>query len=311
MGWEPIYVRTREKGLLKAKIKEAFALLDACVLCARGCDVNRSEGKKGFCNVTDNPVVSSSGPHFGEEAPLVGYGGSGTIFLTHCNLGCIFCQNYDISHLGKGYVTSPAKIARVMLSLQQRGCHNINFVTPTHQMPFLIKAIEIAAENGLSLPIVWNCGGYESLDALKILDGIVDIYMPDFKFWDERTAFRYTRANGYPEVARNALREMHRQVGDLYINAEGIALRGLMVRHLVLPERLAGTEDLVRWLSEEISPRTYLNVMAQYRPCYKAFEFSELSRCITEAEYSEALGWARDAGLRLDQDITPKRRIFF
>jgi putative pyruvate formate lyase activating enzyme len=247
------------------------------------------------------PFVSSWGPHFGEERPLVGSHGSGTIFFGNCNLGCIFCQNYTISHLGEGREMSFERLAEVMLELQGIGCHNINLVTPTHQMPMILRALSIAAHKGLTIPIVYNCGGYESLEAVKLLDGVVDIYMPDFKYADPEMSLKYSKAKDYPAVAKAVIREMHRQVGDLVMDEDGIALRGLLVRHLVLPEGVAGTREVVRFIAEEISKNTYVNIMDQYRPCYKAFVNPPLDRRITEKEFTEAVKLALEAGLtRLD-----------
>lgn len=287
---------------LKEKISLAEAILKKCTLCPRKCEVDRTAGEQGFCKTGNKPFVSSYNPHFGEEAPLVGDQGSGTIFLTHCNLGCLFCQNWTISHLGEGSEISFDTLSDIMIILQQRyGCHNINFVTPTHQVPMILKSLEIAIEKGLNIPLVYNCGGYEALDTLKILDGVIDIYMPDFKYIDHERAREYSRAKDYPEVAKAAIKEMHRQVGDLAVDDRGVALRGLLVRHLVLPEGLAGTEEIVRFLAEEISPNTYTNIMAQYYPCYKAVDHPPLDRRITNDEHRKAVKAARNAGLkRLD-----------
>jgi putative pyruvate formate lyase activating enzyme len=308
-GFEPSYLSLHRTGELREKVAGACAMLEHCNLCARYCGVDRRAGQKGYCRTGDRPVVSSFGPHFGEESPLVGRHGSGTIFLTSCNLLCVFCQNCDISHFQEGETSTPEEIAGQMLYLQKKGCHNINFVTPTHQMPFLVNAVEIAAFGGLRVPIVWNCGGYESLEALSLLEGIVDIYMPDFKFWKEDSAIRFCQAPGYPEAARSSLREMHRQVGDLLMDDEGIALRGLLVRHLVMPEDVCGTREIAEWIAREISPGTYFNCMAQYRPCHRSSEFAELRRRITEKEYRQALAWAKEYGLRLDQEVAPRGRI--
>lgn len=305
-SFEPVYVRTLREGLLREKVAEAYRLLESCTLCGRRCGVNRAAGKTSFCRTGSRPVVSSQGPHFGEESPLVGEGGSGTIFLTHCNLGCLFCQNDDISRGGAGRETTAAALASSMLSLQKRGCHNINLVTPTHQLPFLLEALAVAAEKGLAVPIVWNCGGYESPEALALLDGVVDVYMPDFKYWHDEPARKYSLAGDYPAVARAAVKEMHRQVGDLAMDERGVAMRGLLVRHLVMPGGLAGTEELVEWLAREISPRTYVNIMDQYHPEHRAFEFPELSRRITAAEFKAAIDAGRKAGLRLDCDEAPR-----
>jgi putative pyruvate formate lyase activating enzyme len=246
--------------------------------------------------------VSSYGPHFGEEAPLVGGHGSGTIFFTNCNLRCQFCQNYSISQLGEGEKVNREELADMMLSLQAKGCHNINLVSPTHVVPQILEALEIAVESGLRLPLVYNSGGYDSVETLRILDGIVDIYMPDMKYDDEETAKELSGIESYPSTNKAAIKEMHRQVGDLKINEQGVAERGLLVRHLVLPNGLAGTKGIVNFLSREISPNTYVNIMAQYYPCYRAFQIESLVRRISPVELHEALSLAREAGLsRLDR----------
>jgi putative pyruvate formate lyase activating enzyme len=234
----------------------------------------------------------------------VGTGGSGTIFFSNCNLGCLFCQNYTISHLGEGAEISYERLADVMLSLQKAGCHNINLVTPTHQVPAIVRSVKIAAGKGLSLPLVYNCGGYESLATLSLLDGIIDIYMPDFKYADQAAAERYSDAVDYPDRAREAIREMHRQVGDLVMDVHGIATRGLLVRHLVLPEGLAGTDKVVEFIAAEISRDTYLNIMDQYHPCYRADEHPPLNRRISVREYEDAVACARRAGIRRIDGVT-------
>jgi putative pyruvate formate lyase activating enzyme len=247
-------------------------------------------------------VVSSFNPHFGEEAPLVGRGGSGTIFFTHCNLRCDYCQNYDISQLGHGEEVEPEDLARMMLYLQEMGCHNINLVSPTHVVPQILAGLLIAAEAGLRLPLVYNTGGYDALGTLQLLDGVVDIYMPDMKYADAEIGWTYSHVRDYPRHNQAAVREMHRQVGDLVLDEDGVARRGLLVRHLVLPEGLAGTAQIVRFLAEEISRNTYLNIMDQYRPCYRAHERPPLNRRITRQEYEEAVRLALEAGLhRLDK----------
>lgn len=284
-----------------AKIHALEEILRYCTLCPRECRVDRTAGERGYCNTGDAPFVSSWNPHFGEERPLVGRHGSGTIFLGNCNLGCIFCQNYTISHFGEGREITHENLAEIMLSLQNMECHNINLVTPTHQAPAIVRALKIASDKGLEIPIVYNCGGYESVETLKILEGIVDIYMPDFKYADKAYAAKYSNAPDYPEAAKLAIKEMHRQVGDLIINEDGVAERGLLVRHLVLPEDIAGTAEVVKFIAEEISRDTYVNIMNQYYPCYKAFENPPLNRRITGREYSVAIEHAIKAGLkRLD-----------
>ncbi|MEW6052975.1 MAG: radical SAM protein [Nitrospirota bacterium] len=299
----PSYLRL-PAGSLSDKVREAEEILKDCSLCPRQCRVDRTSGGRGFCKTGAQPFISSYGPHFGEEKPLVGKFGSGTIFMGNCNLGCIFCQNYSISHLGEGTGISFEKLAGIMLSLQKQGCHNINLVTPTHQMPMMLRGIMIASEKGLSIPIVYNCGGYESLHALRILDGVVDIYMPDFKYFDPAMASKYSDAEDYPETVMAAVREMHRQVGDLLIDDKGIAVKGLLVRHLVLPEGIAGTAGVVQFLADEISQNTYINIMDQYHPCYKAFDNPPLNRRITAKEYTDAVNLAIKAGLRRIDGIT-------
>jgi putative pyruvate formate lyase activating enzyme len=291
-------------GALSDKVREAEETLRKCTLCPRECRVDRTTGEMGFCRTGDNPFISSYGAHFGEEKPLVGRSGSGTIFMGNCNLGCIFCQNYSISHLGEGIVMSFEKLADVMLSLQNEGCHNINFVTPTHQMPMLLRSLLIASEKGLRLPIIYNCGGYESLHAIQLLEGVVDIYMPDFKYADPAMAKKYSQAENYPEVVKAALKEMHRQVGDLLTDKRGIAMRGLLVRHLVLPEGIAGTAQMVKFIAHEISKNTYINIMDQYHPCFKAFDQPPLNRRISAKEYTEAVNLAINAGLKRIDGVT-------
>jgi len=299
----PAYLQLRS-GALSDKVREAEETLRKCTLCPRECRVDRTAGEKGFCRTGDKPFISSYSPHFGEEKPLIGRFGSGTIFMGKCNLGCIFCQNYSISHLGEGIEMSFEKLADIMLSLQNEGCHNINLVTPTHQMPMLLRSLLIASEKGLRLPIVYNCGGYESLHSIQLLEGVVDIYMPDFKYADPAMAKKYSGAENYPEFARAALKEMHRQVGDLLTDKRGIAMRGLLVRHLVLPERVAGTAEIIKFIAHEISKNTYINIMDQYHPCFKAFDHPPLNRRITAKEYAEALNLAIKAGIKRIDGVT-------
>jgi putative pyruvate formate lyase activating enzyme len=256
-------------------------------------------------------MVSSYGPHFGEEAPLVGRHGSGTIFFTYCNLKCVYCQNYTISQLGEGSRVTSEELTRMMLSLQAQGCHNINLVSPTHVVPYILEALERAASMGLHLPLVYNTGGYDSPETLKLLDGIVDIYMPDMKYSDAQTAEQLSGITDYPAVNRAAVKEMHHQVGDLQTDEQGIAQHGLLVRHLVLPKRLAGTEDTMRFLAEEVSVNTYLNIMAQYRPCYRAFDIPKISHPLNREEFHEAIKHAHKHGLRrLDKDYYPSALRF-
>ncbi|MBU1006173.1 MAG: radical SAM protein [Candidatus Omnitrophica bacterium] len=278
------------------KIKQAYKLLENCRLCPRNCGVNRVKGETGFCEAGLMPMVSSFHAHFGEEPPISGRNGSGTIFFTHCNLRCVFCQNYPISQREEGREVSARELAGMMLTLQKKECHNINFVTPTHYMPQILEAVFLAREQGLDLPLVYNCGGYESMDALRAMDGIIDIYMPDIKYSDSAAAKKYSLAGDYFEASRAAVKEMHRQVGELRVE-KGIARRGLLVRHLVLPGGLDGSEAIFDFIAREISPDTYVNIMAQYYPCHRAFEFPELSRRITRREYMDALKIAEEKGL--------------
>lgn len=299
MSW-PAYLELHQTGELQRRVKTAERLLEPCRVCPRECLTQRLQGETGVCGVADQAMVSSYGPHFGEEGPLVGFGGSGTIFLAHCNLCCVFCQNAEISQGDEGQIVSTKKLAEMMLDLQRMGCHNVNFVTPTHQVPQILKALPIAVGGGLQVPLVYNCGGYEALETLRILDGVIDIYMPDFKYADANVAKQYSNVENYPEIARAAFREMHRQVGDLTLDRRGIARRGLLVRHLVLPNNLAGTAEVVRFLAE-LSEDTYVNIMDQYRPCYRAHEYPPLARRPTRAELEDAVQLARAAGLhRLD-----------
>ena len=303
MGFmDPAYIQTVEKGLLGERVAAARRILQQCDLCPRRCGVDRLAGQTGVCKTADKAWISSFNPHFGEEAPLVGTRGSGTIFFTHCNLLCVFCQNYDISHLGVGRQAESEQLAAIMLELQHTGCHNINFVTPSHVVPQILEALEIAVEAGLRLPLVYNSGGYDRVSTLRLLDGIVDIYMPDFKFWDEKVAADACDAPDYPEVARRALIEMHRQVGDLLIDESGVARRGLLIRHLVLPGNLAGTRDVMRFVAGKVSADSYVNIMAQYRPCGRADEIEALGDFPSTSDYTEAVRAAQEEGIhRLDR----------
>ncbi len=274
---------------LHQRIEAAYKLLERCRVCPRECGVNRLEdNKSGFCRSGLNPVISSVSPHHGEEPPLSGTRGSGTVFFTNCNLKCVYCQNYPISQLGNGAERTPGELACQMLYLQEQGCHNLNLVTPTHFMPQILKALGIAKERGFNLPVVYNTSGYESVDALRLLDGIVDIYLPDMRYSDDKAALTYSLAPHYPEINRRAVKEMYRQVGNLMLDEDGIAKRGLSIRHLVLPGGIAGTEGVMKFLAEEISKDAYISLMSQYFPAYKAAEFTKLSRKITTGEYEEA-----------------------
>lgn len=293
----PAYRALLQRGVLQERVEQAYRLLERCTVCPRACQVNRLEGELGDCRTGREPVVASHHLHFGEEPPLVGWGGSGTIFFAHCSLSCQYCQNYDISQLGAGNKVTVDRLAVMMLRLQQSGAHNINLVTPTHIVPQILAAVALAAQAGLNIPLVYNTGGYDALPTLRLLDGVVDIYMPDAKYADPKAAETYSIVENYPQVNRKAIREMHRQVGDLQLDERGVARRGLIVRHLVLPAGLAGTAEIMRFLSEEISRDTYVNVMAQYRPCYRAGEYPRLRRRITREEYQEAVEITRSFGL--------------
>lgn len=304
---EPSYIKLYQEGILQERARIAREMLEDCHICPRNCSVNRIEGQTGVCSTGYKALVSSYSPHFGEEDPLVGRQGSGTIFFTHCNLLCLFCQNYDISHQGAGREVEPELLAGLMIDLAKSGCHNINFVTPTHVTPQILTALVLAVEAGLDKPLVYNSGGYDSVETIKLLDGVVDIYMPDFKFWDNDIAYKYCGVSDYRERACEAVEEMHRQVGDLTMDEDGTAVKGLLVRHLVMPEGQAGTYDVAKFLAEKISPDTYINVMGQYRPCGRAGEYTELSRPLSGAELREAKQLALKAGLnRLDE----RRRMF-
>jgi putative pyruvate formate lyase activating enzyme len=305
--FRPAYIETFKKRLLAKKIETAYEILKSCTLCPRKCKVDRLAGETGVCKTGKKAYVSSFNAHFGEEGPLVGTHGSGTIFFTHCNLLCIFCQNYDISHLGHGEEISNEQLAGMMLHLQNKGCHNINFVTPSHVVPQILSAVENAISEGLSVPLVYNTGGYDSVQTLKLLEGVFDIYMPDFKFWDPEIAKTTCNAKDYPEITQKALIEMHRQVGDLLIDDRGIAKRGILLRHLVLPSGLSGTREIMRFIARKISLNTYVNIMPQYRPCGRADEVRELSVYLSQKDYETALQMAKEEGIeRLDS----RRRRF-
>ncbi len=297
MGFVPSYIRLYEKGNLHDRVRTLNEFLGGCRLCPRECRVDRLSGAIGYCGAGAEIEISSAFPHFGEEPPLVGNRGSGTIFLTHCSLRCVFCQNYDITHMGRGDRYTPSRMAGVMVRLQEMGCHNINFVTPSHYAPQIVACLPEAIEMGLRLPIVYNCSGYESVDVIRLLEGVVDIYMPDIKFMDGRYSGRFCNAPDYPEVVKGVLKEMHRQVGDLSLDSDGIAERGLLVRHLVMPEDVASSEAVLRYIAEEISVHSYVNIMDQYRPEYRARDFKEITRRITRKEYLEAVQTAKRVGL--------------
>jgi putative pyruvate formate lyase activating enzyme len=298
--FEPVYVRTYARDALGPRVERALQLLESCTSCPRNCKVNRLENKFGVCKTGRHTVVSSHFPHHGEEDCLRGWKGSGTIFFTGCNLRCVFCQNFDISWQVRGTPAPPRHLAAMMLELQAQGCHNINFVTPEHVAPQIVEALPFAIEGGLRLPLVYNTSAYDSMESLALMDGLVDIYMPDFKYWDSENARKYSRAPDYPEVARRAIKEMHHQVGNLVIDPNGLARRGLLIRHLVMPEDVAGTRAVVKWIADELSPETYVNVMGQYHPAGKVStsEHAEINRRVTPVEFQRALDAAWQAGLK-------------
>jgi putative pyruvate formate lyase activating enzyme len=295
--FEPSYIRLLQDGTLKQRAALAWQHLANCDLCAWECRTDRLAGKRGVCRTADQAKVSSYGPHHGEEAPLSGWRGSGTVFFTLCNLRCQYCQNADISQTEKGQLAQPEELATMMIELQEAGCHNINLVSPTHVVPQIIAAVLIAAQAGLSIPLVYNTGGYDAIGALHLLDGIIDIYMPDMKYSSAQIGRVYSKVRNYPQANQVAVKQMHRQVGDLQLDDRGLATRGLLVRHLVLPNDLAGTAEIVRFLAIEISPDTYLNLMDQYYPAHNAHLFPKLKRRINEGEYSHAVQLAAEAGL--------------
>ncbi len=302
--FEPAYMHLYRTGELARRVQEARQALADCDLCPRHCHVNRLENRIGVCRTGRYARVSSYFPHMGEEDCLRGWRGSGTIFFSWCNLRCVFCQNWEISQKGEGVDITPEHLARMMLELQAMGVHNINWVTPEHVVPQALEALLLAVEHGLRLPIVYNTSAYDSLHSLRLLDGIIDIYMPDFKFWTPELARRYLKAKNYPEAARQAIKEMHRQVGPLKFDEHGLAKRGLLVRHLVMPGYLEETRHILRFLAEEISKDTYVNIMAQYYPSWQVSDtrYPELNRRLTREEYREALRMAHEVGLwRLDR----------
>jgi putative pyruvate formate lyase activating enzyme len=303
--FEPGYLALDRSGELGRRVAALKEIYQSCRLCPRECGVNRARGRKGVCRSGDRARVYSAHAHFGEERPLVGRSGSGTVFFSNCNLLCAFCQNWQINHRGDGTIVSKETLARMMLELQQKGCHNINLVTPTHQLPSIIEAVQHAARQGLRLPLVFNCGGYESVDSIRLLDGIVDLYLPDFKYMDGDLAAKYShRCPDYPERAAESIKEMHRQVGNLVVDEESVALRGLILRHLVMPENIGGTDRFVTWVARELGTGTYVNIMGQYRPEHRARDYPELARRLNRADHAQAIRWAKEAGLRRIDGVT-------
>lgn len=297
-GFEPAYLKLHKTGELKKRGEKLWSIMRSCNLCPRKCEVNRLQGKEGFCRASSQLEISSFHPHFGEERPLVGTGGSGTIFFTNCGLRCVFCINWEISQEGAGEKRSVENLAQMMLKLQETGCHNINLVTPTHYSPHILLATDIAASKGLKLPLVYNTCGWERLEILQVLDGIIDIYLPDFKYWDGKMAAKYSQSSDtYPELTKTALLEMHRQVGVAKPASDGLMYRGLMIRHLVMPNNVGGSEDVIEWIGKNLPKNSYVNIMSQYTPMYKAFKYPEISRRITRNEYRKAVEAAKKVGL--------------
>ena len=291
----PSYLNLTEEEW-KDRINKALALLEGCRVCPHKCGVNRLKDEKGFCNTGRYAVVDAYFPHRGEEKPIRGFRGSGTVFFSYCNMRCVYCQNYQISQLGEGREVSPEGLSKIFLDLQRLGCHNLNLVTPSHVVPQIIEALYLAVKKGFRLPIVYNTSSFDSLESLKLMDGIVDIYLADLKYSDSKIGRKYSKVKNYYEVAKEAIREMHRQVGDLVLDDKGLAVRGVLIRHLVLPEGLAGTEEVAKFL-RSLSPNMAVNVMDQYHPSYKAWDYPELSRRITYKEYTQALSFVE--GFRL------------
>lgn len=292
----PICLQLSDKEF-KDRIEKLYNILNACTLCGHKCKVDRNHNI-GICNAGINPKISSVFPHFGEEKPLVGTHGSGTIFLSNCNCKCVYCQNFDISHLGKGEELAEEEIARKMIYLQDIGCHNINWVSPTHFAPQMVKSLFIARENGLKLPVVYNTGGYDSPGLIEMLSGIIDIYMPDIKYGSNENASKYSGVKNYWDIVRVSVKKMHSQVGDLLIEPSGITKRGLLIRHLVLPNNIAGSDEVLKFIAEEISKDSYVNIMKQYTPYFKASDYQELSRGVTQEEYMKVVNKAKELGLR-------------
>jgi putative pyruvate formate lyase activating enzyme len=312
MSW-PAYLDLHASGELRRRADEAVAALASCRVCPRDCAVDRLRDQRMACKVGRRARVSSHFPHFGEEDCLRGWNGSGTIFFSFCNLRCVFCQNWETSQEGEGREVDARQLAGLMLELQRRGCHNINFVTPEHVVPQILEALVVAVPQGLRLPLVYNTSAYDSLESLRWMEGVVDIYMPDFKYWEPESAARVLKARDYPQVARRVVKEMHRQVGDLVLDEEGLARRGLLVRHLVMPDALDETREILHWLARELGPDTYVNVMDQYRPEGRVLRepdrFPELTRELHREEHEVALEHARSAGLRRIDVRRPHRRL--
>ncbi len=296
--FEPSYLKLHRSGELKARGEELWAIMEKCALCPRQCGANKLAGEKGFCGATARLEIAAFHPHFGEEKPIRGENGSGTIFLSHCNLRCVFCINWEISQGGEGFRRSIKAMSRMMLDLQRMGCPNINVVTPTHYSPHIILALDLAASKGLRIPLVYNTSGYERVEILKKLAGIVDIYLPDFKYSDGEMAEKYSSGAGdYPRRVKAALLEMNSQVGVAKPAEDGLLHRGLMVRHLVMPNEVSGSKEVIKWIAANLPQDTFLNIMSQYRPVYRAHEYPSINRRLTRSEYNEVVQLAEDCGL--------------
>lgn len=309
----PVYLDTWKSGQLASRIDEGYRTLESCTVCPRDCAINRMADERKVCKVGRKAVVSSAFAHFGEEDCLRGWNGSGTIFFGWCNLKCVFCQNWEVSQEGAGNEMDAQQIAELMLDLQGQGCHNINFVTPEHVVPQILEALPYAFEAGLRVPLIYNTSAYDSLHSLELMDGLIDIYMPDFKYWDESRSARLLKAKDYPEVARSAVREMHRQVGQLTTDNDGLAMRGLIIRHLVMPDGLSDTEHILRWVADELGTDTYVNIMDQYHPDGRVVRepqtFKELALPLAPADHLAALDLARAAGLSRIDERNPHPRL--
>ncbi|MEE1550375.1 MAG: radical SAM protein [Nitrospinaceae bacterium] len=297
--FEPAYMELFRTGELYRRSREAIKLLQNCKVCPRDCEVNRLENEMALCKTGRQAIVSSAFPHFGEEDCLRGTKGSGTIFFSMCNLKCVFCQNYDISQEGEGVEVTPEQLALTMVDLQKQGCHNINFVTPEHVVPQILEALPLAVQLGLRIPLAYNTGAYDSMDSMRLMDGVVDIYMPDFKYWDTGLSKKYLIAKDYPDAAKQVIKEMHRQVGDLVFDENGLAKRGVLVRHLVMPDAVEDARYIMRYLTQEISPHTYINIMSQYRSAGKVStkKYPAINRKVTDEEVGATVAVAQKEGL--------------
>lgn len=296
----PSYLKLYNEAKLSVRINKALEIISNCKLCPHKCEVDRTQGEKGICESDSRIKIASYGPHFGEEKPLVGHKGSGTIFFSNCNLKCIYCQNYEISHYGKGHYVTPERLADIMINLQEKGCHNINLVTPTHMVYGILKSLKIACKKGLNIPLVYNSGGYESIETLNLLDGIIDIYMPDIKYGDSKKAEKYSNAPDYFKIVKKAIIEMYQQVGNLKTR-NGIAKKGLIIRHLVLPKNISGSKGVIDFIVHEVSRDTFFNLMDQYYPSYKADQDDKLNKRIDYDRFNKLINYAQQRGLDMNR----------